>query len=85
LPVTGSNWFPAIACAGRYRGAREELVPLKSDPWCAVPLGMVAARPLRNPAAAARFSDTAVAAYSLTPPAIRRLRAWQTSSHSGAS
>jgi predicted ATP-grasp superfamily ATP-dependent carboligase len=64
--------------SGRYRGAREELVPLLTDPWCAVPLGMVAARLLRDPAAAARFSDTTVAAYSLTPEAIRRLRAWQT-------
>jgi predicted ATP-grasp superfamily ATP-dependent carboligase len=64
--------------SGRYRGAREELVPLKTDPWCAVPLGMVAARLLRDPAAAARFSDTTLAAYSLTPEAIRRLRAWQT-------
>jgi predicted ATP-grasp superfamily ATP-dependent carboligase len=64
--------------SGRYRGAREELVPLKTDPWCAVPLGMVGLRLLRHPAAAARFSDTTVAAYSLTPEAIRRLRAWQT-------
>jgi predicted ATP-grasp superfamily ATP-dependent carboligase len=64
--------------SGRYRGAREELVPLKTDPWCAVPLAMVAARLLRDPAAGLRFSDTTVAAYSLTPEAIRRLRAWQT-------
>jgi predicted ATP-grasp superfamily ATP-dependent carboligase len=63
---------------GRYRGAREELVPLKTDPWCAVPLGMVGLRLLRHPAAAARFSDTTVAAYSLTSEAIRLLRAWQT-------
>jgi hypothetical protein len=34
--------------------------------WCCVP------------AAAARFSETAVATCSLTPQAIRRLRAWQT-------
>jgi predicted ATP-grasp superfamily ATP-dependent carboligase len=63
--------------AGRYRGAREELLPLLTDPWCAVPLGMVTARLLRTPAAASRFSDTTVAAYSLTDPAIQRLRAWQ--------
>ena len=55
-----------------------KLVPLKTDPWCAVPLAMVAARLLRDPAAGLRFSDTTVAAYSLTPEAIRRLRAWQT-------
>ncbi len=62
--------------SGRYRGAREELVPLLTDPWCAIPLGFVVARLLRTPAAAARFSDTTVAAYSLTPQAIHRLRAW---------
>jgi predicted ATP-grasp superfamily ATP-dependent carboligase len=62
--------------AGRYRGAREELVPLKTDPWCAIPLGVVVARLLRRPEAAAQFSKTTVAAYSLTPAAIHRLRAW---------
>ena len=53
--------------SGRYRGSREELVPLLTDPWCAIPLGVVIARLLRNPAAASRFSETTVAAYSLTP------------------
>jgi predicted ATP-grasp superfamily ATP-dependent carboligase len=62
--------------SGRYRGSREELVPLVTDPWCAVPLGVVMARLLRTPAAAAQFSETTVAAYSLTPAAIHRLRAW---------
>jgi predicted ATP-grasp superfamily ATP-dependent carboligase len=62
--------------SGRYRGSREELVPLLTDPWCAIPLGVVVARLLRTPAAAARFSETTVAAYSLTAPAIHRLRAW---------
>jgi predicted ATP-grasp superfamily ATP-dependent carboligase len=63
--------------SGRYRGSREELVPLLTDPWCAIPLGVVVARLLRAPAAAARFADATVAAYSLTPQAIHRLRAWQ--------
>src|SRR6266436_4054228 len=62
------------AGSGRYRGSREELVPLLTDPWCAIPLGVVVARLLRRPAAAARFSDTTVAAYSLTPQAIHRLQ-----------
>jgi predicted ATP-grasp superfamily ATP-dependent carboligase len=62
--------------SGRYRGALEELVPLKTDPWCAIPLGVVVARLLRAPKAAAQFSETTVAAYSLTPAAIHRLRAW---------
>jgi hypothetical protein len=64
------------AGSGRYRGSREELVPLLTDPWCAIPLGVVVARLLRAPATAARFSETTVAAYSLTPQAIHRLRGW---------
>jgi predicted ATP-grasp superfamily ATP-dependent carboligase len=63
--------------SGRYRGSREELVPSLTDPWCAIPLGVVVARLLRAPKAAARFADATVAAYSLTPQAIHRLRAWQ--------
>jgi hypothetical protein len=62
--------------AGRYRGSREELVPLLTDPWCAIPLSVVVAKLLRRPEAATRFSESTVAAYSLTPTAIRRLRAW---------
>jgi predicted ATP-grasp superfamily ATP-dependent carboligase len=62
--------------SGRYRGSREELVPLKTDPWCAIPLGVVVAQLLRAPEAAARFSESTIAAYSLTPAAIHRLRAW---------
>jgi predicted ATP-grasp superfamily ATP-dependent carboligase len=63
--------------SGRYRGSREELVPLLTDPWCAIPLAVVVTRLLRAPAAAARFSETTVAAYCLTAPAIHRLRAWR--------
>src|SRR6202795_2820084 len=46
---------------GRYRGSREELVPLLTDPWCAIPLGGVVAQVVGPPETAA---------------AIRRLRAW---------
>jgi predicted ATP-grasp superfamily ATP-dependent carboligase len=63
--------------SGRYRGSREELVPLVTDPWCAIPLGVVASKLLCRPEAAARFAETTVKAYSLTAPAIHRLRAWQ--------
>ena len=63
--------------SGRYRGSHEELVPLLKDPWCAIPMGVVVARLLYTPETAARFSDTAVADYSLTPSAIHRLRAWR--------
>jgi hypothetical protein len=48
-----------------------------TDPWCAIPLAVVAARLLRSPKAAARLAETTIAAYSLTPQAIHRLRAWQ--------
>jgi predicted ATP-grasp superfamily ATP-dependent carboligase len=63
--------------AGRYRGTQEELVPLRSDPYCVIPLAVVAARLLRAPQAAAGLSASTVAAYSLTPQAIHRLHAWQ--------
>jgi hypothetical protein len=62
--------------SGRYRGSREELAPLVIDPWCAIPLGVVVSRLLRRPEAAARLAETTIAAYSLTPQAIHRLRAW---------
>jgi predicted ATP-grasp superfamily ATP-dependent carboligase len=63
--------------SGRYRGTREELVPLWSDPWCAVPLAVVVGRLMWRPGAAARFADSTVAAYSLTQAAVHRLHAWQ--------
>jgi predicted ATP-grasp superfamily ATP-dependent carboligase len=67
-----------LAChAGRYRGTQEELVPLWTDPYCAIPLAVVAARLLRAPEATAGLSASTVAAYSLTPQAIHRLHAWQ--------
>ena len=63
--------------SGRYRDSREELVPLWTDPWCAIPLAVVMSRLLVDPHAVAKFSKSAVDAYSLTPHAIHRLRAWQ--------
>ena len=63
--------------AGRYRGTLEELVPVWTDPYCAVPLAVVAARLLRAPEATTGLSASTVAAYSLTPQAIHRLHAWQ--------
>ena len=63
--------------SGRYRGAQEELIPLWTDPWCVIPLAVVAARLVRAPRATARLSDSTIAAYSLTPEAIHRLHAWQ--------
>ena len=69
--------FKIATNTGRYRGTREELVPLWTDPYVVIPLAAVITRLLRAPETAARFSETAVAAYSLTPEAIQRLRAWQ--------
>jgi hypothetical protein len=67
-----------LACySGRYRGTREELVPLWTDPCCAIPLAVVVAKLMLAPNAAASLSESTVAAYSLTPKAIHRLRAWQ--------
>jgi predicted ATP-grasp superfamily ATP-dependent carboligase len=63
--------------AGRYRGTQEELVPVWTDPYCAIPLAVVAARLLRAPEATTGLSASTVAAYSLTPQAIHRLHAWQ--------
>jgi hypothetical protein len=66
-----------VTRSGRYRGTIEELVPLRTDPCCALPLAIVITRLLRAPGAAARFSATTIAAYSLSPAAIRRMQAWQ--------
>jgi hypothetical protein len=65
------------AGGGRYRDAREELVPLWTDPPVAIPLAVVVTKLLLAPENAARLSKATVAAYSLTPKAIYRLRAWQ--------
>lgn len=62
--------------AGRYRDSAEELLPLRSDPLCAVPLAVVLGRSLLAPASVARLARQAVEAYSLTPAAIERLRLW---------
>jgi predicted ATP-grasp superfamily ATP-dependent carboligase len=64
---------------GRYRGAREELVPIWSDPCCAVPLAIVTAKLMASPASSAQLAGGTIAAYSLTPEAIARLHAWQQS------
>lgn len=61
---------------GRYRGAVEELTPLRSDPRCAIPLSAVAIRLLVSPTAAARMTAHTVRSYSLTSETIRRLQEW---------
>jgi predicted ATP-grasp superfamily ATP-dependent carboligase len=63
--------------SGRHHGALEELVPIRRDPWCVVPLAIVIAKLLADPANAVQMSEATIAAYSLTPQAIQRLHAWQ--------
>lgn len=60
----------ALARRGPYRGSREVLTPLRSDPVSAVALGFVLARLLVRPAAASRIASHAVAAYSLSPETV---------------
>ena len=67
-----------LACGmGRYRGTVEELVPLVTDPWCIVPLGVVLGKLLASPASGSDISRHTVETYSLTMGSIERLRAWQ--------
>jgi hypothetical protein len=42
-----------------------------------VPLAIVIAKLLADPANAVQMSEATIAAYSLTPQAIQRLHAWQ--------
>lgn len=61
--------------SGRYRDAAEELTPLRTDPWSAVPFGLVTTKLLLNPASASRMASGTVRAYSLTATAVHHLRA----------
>jgi predicted ATP-grasp superfamily ATP-dependent carboligase len=74
-----------VGNAGRYQGSIEELVPLRTDPWCAAPLAVVIAKLLLAPGATARFAQTTIAAYSLSAAAIRRMHAWQAGDAPGGS
>jgi predicted ATP-grasp superfamily ATP-dependent carboligase len=59
--------------SGRYRDAAEELTPVHTDPWSAVPFGLVAAKLLLNPASAGRIAASTVRAYRLQAKSVRRL------------
>jgi hypothetical protein len=61
---------------GRYRGSIEELVPLRQDPYCVVPVGIVLGKLLASPSVGATLSRQTIEAYSLSPAAIERLREW---------
>jgi len=62
--------------SGRYAGTIEELTPIRTDRWSAVPLAIVLAKLMQAPSAAERMSSQALKAYSLTPEAIERVRRW---------
>jgi hypothetical protein len=61
---------------GRYRGAVEELTPVKIDLRSAIPLCAVAIRLLLSPSASARMMGKTIRSYSLTSETIRRLQEW---------
>jgi predicted ATP-grasp superfamily ATP-dependent carboligase len=63
--------------AGRYRSSIEELVPLATDPFGVVPLAVVLGKLLMSPNSASGLSRHTVDTYSLTPAAIKRVRAWK--------
>ena len=65
---------------GRYRGAIEELTPVKADPKCAIPLCAVATRLLLSPSASARMTGETIRSYSLPSETIRRLQEWNAKS-----
>jgi biotin carboxylase len=59
---------------GVYRGSHEQLTPIVRDPPSIIPLALVAARTVAVPTATKRFTNRAIARYSITPEAIDRLR-----------
>jgi predicted ATP-grasp superfamily ATP-dependent carboligase len=61
--------------SGRYKDAGEELTPLRTDPWSAIPFGLVVAKLLFDPASAGQMAGRTVRAYSLTAAAVHHLRA----------
>jgi hypothetical protein len=56
-----SEILKLAASVGRYRGTREELVPLWTDPPVVIPLAVNITKLLLAPENAARLSETAVA------------------------
>jgi predicted ATP-grasp superfamily ATP-dependent carboligase len=61
---------------GRYRGSIEELLPLATDPYCIIPLAIVLGKLLVSPSTSPDLSRHTIDTYSLSPVAIKRLRAW---------
>ena len=70
------EWCLSALGAGRYRGAVEELTPVKADPPSAVAFVGALAALMAAPRAASDLSRRVVEAYSLTPAAFARARRW---------
>jgi predicted ATP-grasp superfamily ATP-dependent carboligase len=63
----------AILGRGVYAESREDLTPIRVDPFSSLPFLSVFVSLLFNPSNANRFSANAVADYSLTPKAVDRI------------
>jgi hypothetical protein len=63
----------AVVGRGVYSESREDLTPLRSDPWSLLPLAVVIVGLLFNPSIANRLSAHTVADYSLTPTAVQTI------------
>ena len=58
---------------GSYQGSYEQPTPIVRDPPSVVPLALVTARTLAVPSDTKRFTNAAIARYSITPETIARL------------
>ena len=63
----------AVVGRGVYSGSREDLTPIRSDPWSLLPLSVVIVGLLVNPATANCLSAHTVADYSLSPKAVETI------------
>ena len=63
----------AIGRRGVYRGGREILTPILSDPPSGLALAFVLGRLLVSPLSAAKLASSSVAAYSLSPGAVEAI------------
>jgi hypothetical protein len=63
----------AVMGRGVYSGSKEDLTPIRLDPFSLVPLIVVLAQLLFDPSFAHRLSGQTVADYSLTPKAVETI------------
>jgi predicted ATP-grasp superfamily ATP-dependent carboligase len=64
----------AVVGRGVYSGSREDLTPIRLDPFSLVPLTVVLVRLLFDPSVAQRLSGHTVVDYSLSPKAVETIR-----------